>query len=84
VTDTLGRDLAAALLATHRMAARFLKSTHRPVLEDFEQLAASCVDTMHPARIRAINRDLAPIVAIDKLVTRLEELAAKMRRRAHA
>jgi hypothetical protein len=82
--DALRRDLAAALLAVHRMAARLLQSAYRPQLEDFEQLAAACVDTMPPLRVRAINAALEPVVKFDQLLTRLEELAAKFRRKKRA
>jgi len=81
--DALRRDLAAALLAVHRMAARLLQSAYRPQLEDFEQLAAACVDTM-PLGVRAINAALEPVVKFDQLLTRLEELAVKFRRKKRA
>lgn len=81
--EQLRADLVAVLLAVHRMAARFLKSAYRPIAADFEQLAAACVDVM-PFRVLVINKTLEPVVKIDQLVTKLEELAAKFARKKRA
>lgn len=66
-------------MAVHRMGARFIGSAYRPVAADFEQLAAACVD-LSPFRARVVVQALEPLVKIEGLITRVEELLSKFKR----